>query len=431
MKNKYLLIAFVFISQLLTAQTYYWVGGSGSWNNLARWASSPGGPGNAFTQIPQSFNDVVFDNNSGLATGSTITLSTTTGSNVTCRNLTFNTGTNVNIIGSTQTDIYGSLSLQTGMTVSSWTGDIAFMSSGNETHEFRSLQMVNNAISFEPTGGNHTVNNFRQGGIRYLILRQGSGRTVNFQGSFVGALINVNSGTTNINTVMQGSFTAGRVRGLSVTGGTININFNALLNTVTLNGTASSNATLNMQSNTHDMLDFNYGPSSQGTLNITNAIINLANWDVRNSSINFISSGSVMNFNMGSVASFQGANEIYNEVNFRIFTNLRALNGFPNATFNTVRFLKGARVFDSNLSYAAQNLLRIESGGLYNASGNRDEYTPPYLSFIPQSNCITQLVGSCSQKLFLRRMRFNFAAGADLGLQSDYVKWKMLSQVAL
>jgi hypothetical protein len=88
MKNKYLLFAFVFISQLLNAQTYYWVGGSGSWNNLSRWAASPGGPGNAFTQIPQSFNDVVFDNNSGLTTGSTITLSTATGSNVTCRNLT-------------------------------------------------------------------------------------------------------------------------------------------------------------------------------------------------------------------------------------------------------------------------------------------------------------------------------------------------------
>ncbi len=422
MKRLFLLSVIYFIIFNCNAQTYYWIGGSGSWNNLSRWASSSGGPGNAFTQIPQSFNDVVFDNNSGLTTGSTITLSTSTGSNITCRNLTFNTGANIILNGSTQADIYGSLNLQTGMNVSSWSGDITFLSSGNETHEFRALQMVNNNISFEPTGANHTVNNFRQGDVKYLFLRQGNGKTVNFQGSFVGGSIRVISGTTNINTVMQGSSTAGRVRDLNITGGTININFNALLNTVTLNGTASSNATLNMIGNTHEMLDFNYYPSSQGTLNISNAIINLANWDVRNSSINFISNGSVMNFNLGSVGSFQGANEIYNEVNFRIFTNLRALNGFPNATFNTVRFFKGVRVFELDLSYTCHNLLRIESGGLYNASGDRDEYSPPYLSFIPQSNCITQLVGSCRQKLFLRRMRFNFAAGAELGLQSNHVK---------
>jgi hypothetical protein len=66
-----------------------------------------------------------------------------------------------------------------------------------------------------------------------------------------------------------------------------------------------------------------------------------------------------------------------------------------------------------DLSYTCHNLLRIESGGLYNASGDRDEFTPPYLIFIPQVNCITQLVCSCRQKLFLRRMRFNFAECND------------------
>ena len=60
--------------------TYYWVGGTGSWVNSAKWSLTSGGAGGA--GVPTSVDDVVIDNNSGSGDwqGSI--------SQFTCRNLT-------------------------------------------------------------------------------------------------------------------------------------------------------------------------------------------------------------------------------------------------------------------------------------------------------------------------------------------------------
>ncbi|MCS6818979.1 MAG: T9SS type A sorting domain-containing protein [Chitinophagales bacterium] len=42
------------------AATYYWVGGSGFWDELSRWAASPNGPGFAYSKLPSDTDDVVF-----------------------------------------------------------------------------------------------------------------------------------------------------------------------------------------------------------------------------------------------------------------------------------------------------------------------------------------------------------------------------------
>ena len=64
------------------AADYYWVGGSGTWDDLSHWATSSGG-GSTYAQVPQSTDDVHFDANSFTASNQTVTI----GATVTCHDL--------------------------------------------------------------------------------------------------------------------------------------------------------------------------------------------------------------------------------------------------------------------------------------------------------------------------------------------------------
>ena len=59
----------------------YWVGGTGSWNSTTKWSTTSGGASGA--SVPLATDNAIFDANSGLVAGTTITV--TTGS--TCANL--------------------------------------------------------------------------------------------------------------------------------------------------------------------------------------------------------------------------------------------------------------------------------------------------------------------------------------------------------
>lgn len=59
----------LFFSGFVSAQEYYWVGGTGAWSDFDNhWATSSGG--SVFhSQIPQSTDNVIFDENSFTAGG--------------------------------------------------------------------------------------------------------------------------------------------------------------------------------------------------------------------------------------------------------------------------------------------------------------------------------------------------------------------------
>lgn len=90
--------------------TYYWIAGTGNWNETIHWSTSSGGP--AGTCIPSWSDNVVFDANSGLA-AKTVTVNVNSG----CNNFswTVNAGT---LVG-TSADLYigGNFSLIAGMTM--------------------------------------------------------------------------------------------------------------------------------------------------------------------------------------------------------------------------------------------------------------------------------------------------------------------------
>ncbi|MDJ1486455.1 hypothetical protein QNI16_38665, partial [Cytophagaceae bacterium YF14B1] len=66
-----------------SARTLYWVGNSGSWNQIAHWSLTSGGAGGEC--VPTALDNVVFDANSFTATGRTLTLT----AGATCNTMTW------------------------------------------------------------------------------------------------------------------------------------------------------------------------------------------------------------------------------------------------------------------------------------------------------------------------------------------------------
>ena len=96
----------------------YWVGGSGNWDNsdTTHWASSSGDVGGK--SVPTSVDDVFINNQSGFGGGGAISITSTA---VNCNNFVANSGDTYSILCSQEIHVYGSLALESGMTISNGT----------------------------------------------------------------------------------------------------------------------------------------------------------------------------------------------------------------------------------------------------------------------------------------------------------------------
>ncbi len=61
-----LLFTCLLMANSSSAANYYWINGSGNWNDTLHWSSTSGGAA-FYSSTPTSFDDVHFDNNSGLS----------------------------------------------------------------------------------------------------------------------------------------------------------------------------------------------------------------------------------------------------------------------------------------------------------------------------------------------------------------------------
>src|SRR5687767_1396495 len=131
-------LALLFIP--LYAADYYWVGGAGAWSDLNHWSNTSGRPANK-SIIPGINDDLHFDANSGLGTG-TVTLSTTGHSY--CRNMSW-VGVTTNAVfrntGSYFLNIYGNLELSFAVRYS--IQRMAFVGSGNATYKMNGASRIN------------------------------------------------------------------------------------------------------------------------------------------------------------------------------------------------------------------------------------------------------------------------------------------------
>ncbi|TDN38854.1 T9SS type A sorting domain-containing protein [Hymenobacter sp. UV11] len=162
------------------ASDYYWVGGSGQWDDLSHWATTSGGSA-TYAQVPQSTDDVHFDGNSFTASGQTVTI----GATVTCQDLDWTgavhtpTGgplvSGMRLAGGT-VEVNGNLRLAAGLGQQNANFRLLAPAAGYELD----LQAVpiNGWLSFESEAGGWTfssnVNLVQYGATPSLLLAAGS-----------------------------------------------------------------------------------------------------------------------------------------------------------------------------------------------------------------------------------------------------------------
>lgn len=132
----------------------YWVGGTGSWSDATNhWATTSGGTPGA-GNLPTSADDVFFDSASN-ASGYTVTIDATT---KLCKDITFTAPASgdVTLAGSVEIDVYGSLTLYSGL-VRTYTGVIRFLSTTTGKTVTTAGVSLASSITFEGVGGGWTL----------------------------------------------------------------------------------------------------------------------------------------------------------------------------------------------------------------------------------------------------------------------------------
>lgn len=130
--------------------TKYWVGGNGTWNASAttNWSDTDGGAGGAVA--PTSADDVVFNGNSDIGAGFTVTIST----GAVCNDITVS-GLDQSMIfaGSGAWSIFGSLSYPATNLSRTYTGAITFSSTSSETITTNGVAITSGLVTFNGVGG--------------------------------------------------------------------------------------------------------------------------------------------------------------------------------------------------------------------------------------------------------------------------------------
>jgi hypothetical protein len=184
-----------------TSQTNYWVGNTGNWDDVSKWANTSGGTGGT-GRVPLPQDDVVFDANSFSTTGQTVTANMPRlGKNIVWTGVT---NTPAFRITAANASIFGSLTLDAGMTLPATTQSIDFQGRGAYTLTSAGLEFSNYNISLNAPGGTLTLQDS-------LTIGDSKGLAIN-NGSFDANNFNVTTGTftssnSNVRSVSMGSGT--------------------------------------------------------------------------------------------------------------------------------------------------------------------------------------------------------------------------------
>ena len=266
-------------------QDLYWIGNGGNWNDGNRWSINSGGA--PYGCSPGSGDNVFFDANSFSSAGQTVTINVATAS---CRNMTWTGVTNTPTFASAGTNtlrIHGSLTLASGMTLTS-SGFLAI-------------------VNFEATS---------------------TGQTLTTAGKSFGNLINFNG--------IGGEWTLQDA--LTTTS-------DVFLNNGTLNTNNQTVTARMFNSNNTNVRALNMGSS------VFNLSYALWFWEVSNGANLTLNAGtSTINGIVGQVGfsqSFRGGGKVYNNLNFNATINTGGqLDG--NNTFNNVTFLNNGAITGNN-----------------------------------------------------------------------------------
>lgn len=283
----------------------YWVGGSGTWDasTTTRWSATSGGSTGA--SAPTSADNVFFDANSNVGTGSfTVTVSTTRGVAV-CKNITISglDGSMTLALGSSNVTVYGS-----------WTNPATgFAFTGSVTG---SAIIDQNAVVFAATtaGNTITTNGYTwPAGTNILFSGAGGGWTLN------GALATTESTNSGYIRLIQGTLDT-TASNYSLSGARL-YSTGSLSRTLTLNGSTvtltSSNTTVSFSGSN---FTFNAGTStivcSSSAPFIAGASKTFNNITVSSSTVDSLSVTGANTFNNITFAAPSGAWQGYRRLFF-------------------------------------------------------------------------------------------------------------------
>jgi hypothetical protein len=154
-RHLWLLALGMLASATAHAADYYWVGGSGNWDDLSHWATSSGGSA-TYSQVPQSTDDVHFDDRSFTASNQTVSIGTT----VTCRTLDWTGAVHptagggvvggMHLAGNGTVEVNGDLRLETGL--GRQDANFRLLSANGQKLDLQAVP-INGWLSFENEAG--------------------------------------------------------------------------------------------------------------------------------------------------------------------------------------------------------------------------------------------------------------------------------------
>ncbi|MFH0867236.1 MAG: hypothetical protein V1904_13660, partial [Bacteroidota bacterium] len=145
----------LFHAPQLDAVNYYWVSGTGNWDDLTHWAMSSGGTA-YHVQIPTANDDVIFDGNSFTGSGQSVTINVST---ALCNNMDWSGAQYSPIlkgVNSNNLKIFGSLSLINDMNYS-FGGKIYFEATTQGKYIYSGGKQFLNNVYFNGAGGGWTL----------------------------------------------------------------------------------------------------------------------------------------------------------------------------------------------------------------------------------------------------------------------------------
>ncbi len=131
----------------------YWIGGSGNWNSPTHWSTTSGGATACI--IPNSLSNVHFDENSFSSNAQTVTINV----NAYCKNMNWSalTQTSVQMSGSSDLHIYGSLTMKNTMIISNYTGALYFEGTNAGNTITSAGKAFTSLVNFNGNGGEWTL----------------------------------------------------------------------------------------------------------------------------------------------------------------------------------------------------------------------------------------------------------------------------------
>ena len=435
------------LPKISNSQTRYWIGGTGSWTNTAKWSSTdPTTLTTSPAAVPLSTDDVIFNAASG---GGTVTIPA--GPSNVAKSITFLAATSMSVItGTGRLDLTDGLTLKTGMNLVGWTGDLYFYTPASVALT-RTITTANNTfrnalIQFElpssGVGGNVMVNgDFIHSTGYETINLQAKSNTVTFNNNCVFSGMRVVSGTSNM--MMGFSEAITTFLRVSMPKGAINSFADGRVSMLDTDGDTNLNGGNTAAGNSYTFStlgNLTTGSANTGTLSIVNCSITITGgWAYGTTGLSnyrrLNASGSTIKFR-GSSSSFEPQDYTFNDIICEdntsnsyltwAFANYYVAGHVSKPIFNTI-------ILDRNIVFSFDNtylpatcwptvntLMKLTPNHRYAYTSTKGEAIGSAFRINIPSGSTLEMVGLCDKPIWLDKIAWEF--GASVTINSNNVR---------